>query len=77
MLPRNEGGHKLNLTAGVQFQPFPLQVIELNFQAPIYQDLNGPQLEDDYRVQLTFYIEIPTKRSRRYVGTKAPSELGF
>ena len=75
--PDNYGGHKLNITAGVQLQPFPLQILELNFKTPIYQDLNGPQLKDDYRVQLTFYIEIPTKRSRRYVGAKAPSELGF
>ena len=75
--PDNYGGHKLNITAGVQFQPFPLQVVELNFSAPIYQDLNGPQLKDDYRVQLTFYIEIPTKKSRRHVGVKAPAELGF
>ena len=75
----NYGGTKLFTTLGVQWQPAPLHVIDLNFGVPIYQDLNGPQLKDDYRVMLTWFIEIPTKKSIRY-GIRKPvgdSSLGF
>jgi hypothetical protein len=75
----NYGGTKLFTTLGVQWQPAPLHVIDLNFGVPVYQDLNGPQLKDDYRVMLTWFIEIPTKKSIRY-GIRKPagdSSLGF
>ncbi len=75
--PNNYGGEKLSATFGAQFQPFPLQVLELQATLPIYQNLNGPQLQDDFAIMAAWYIEIPTKRSKRFVGTKAPKELGF
>jgi outer membrane putative beta-barrel porin/alpha-amylase len=75
--PGNYGGRKVAVTAGIQWQPLPLNVIELNGSVPFYQDLRGPQLKEDYRVMLSWYIEIPTERSRRFTGTKAPKELGF
>jgi hypothetical protein len=75
--PGNYGGWKASVTAGIQWQPFPLNIIELNGSVPFYQDLRGPQLKEDFRVMLTWYIEIPTERSRRYTGTKPPKELGF
>jgi len=75
--PANYGGRKLAVTAGVQWQPFPLNVIELNGSVPFYQDLRGPQLKEDFRVMLSWYIEIPTSGSRRYTGTQPPKELGF
>ena len=75
--PANYGGTKVNITTGLQWQPAPLNVIELNGSVPIYQDLNGPQLKENFRIMLNWYIEIPTKRSRRYTGTKPPKELGF
>jgi hypothetical protein len=56
-----------------------LHVVDLNFGVPLYQDLNGPQLKDDYRVMLTWFIEVPTKKSVRY-GIRKPagdSSLGF
>jgi len=28
-------------------------------------------------MQLSYYMEIPTKKSRRYKGFKPPKELGF
>lgn len=73
------GGTKLFATFGVQWQPAPLHVIDINIGLPVYQNLNGPQLESDYRVMLTWFIELPTKKSVRY-GVKKPfgkSTLGF
>ena len=75
--PANYGGKKLAVTAGIQWQPLPLNVIELTGSVPFYQDLRGPQLKEDYRVMLSWYIELPTKQSRRHTGTKPPKELGF
>lgn len=75
--PANYGGRKLAVTAGIQWQPFPLNVIELNGSVPFYQDLRGPQLKEDFRVMLSWYIEIPTSDSRRFTGTNPPKELGF
>ena len=75
--PANYGGRKLAVTAGIQWQPIPLNVIELNGSVPFYQDLRGPQLKEDFRVMLSWYIEIPTSGSRRYTGTNPPRELGF
>ncbi len=75
--PDNYGGTKVNFTTGLQFQPFPLHIIEFNGSFPVYQNIRGPQLKEDYRLMLSWYIEIPTKKSRRYTGTKPPKELGF
>lgn len=75
--PANYGFTKVNITAGMQFQPFPLHIIELSGSVPIHQDVNGPQLKEEYRLMLSYYIEIPTSKSRRYTGTKAPKQLGF
>ena len=75
--PANYGGRKVSVTAGIQWQPFPLNIIELNGSVPFYQDLRGPQLKEDFRVMLSWYIEIPTSGSRRYTGTNPPKELGF
>lgn len=75
--PENYGGTKLKVTAGIQWQPFPMNIIELNGTVPLYQNLNGPQLEDDFQVMLSWYIELPTKKSRRFTGTQPPKELGF
>ena len=75
--PHNYGGHQLGLSFGFQFQPIPLHIMELNATIPIYQDLSGPQLRQDYMIQFTYYLEVPTKKSRRYKGFQAPKELGF
>lgn len=77
----NYGGTRLFTTFGLQWQPAPLHIIDLNVGVPLYRDLNGPQLETDYRVMLTWYIEMPTKKSIRY-GIRQPqpaggSKLGF
>jgi len=75
--PDNYGGFRIWATGGMQFQPWDLQIVELNVSWPIYMNLNGPQLADDWKIQATWYWEVPTKNSRRYKGIKAPSELGF
>ena len=75
------GGKKLFATAGLQWQPAPLHVIDLNVGVPVYQNLNGPQLESGYRVMLTWFIELPTSKSIRYglhhPPPAADSKLGF
>ncbi len=75
--PDNYGGWKVWASGGFQFQPWDLQIVELMVSWPLYLDLNGPQLADDWKIQATWYWEVPTKKSRRYTGLKAPSELGF
>ncbi len=75
--PRNYGGHKVAVGLGVQFQPIPLHIMEVTATLPIHQDLNGPQLRDDWMVQFTYYVEVPTKKSRRYKGFNPPKALGF
>lgn len=75
--PHNYGGHKVHFGLGVQFQPIPLHIMELTASVPIHQDLNGPQLQDNWMVQFTYYAEVPTKNSRRYKGFNPPKELGF
>jgi len=76
--PTHYGGHNLFTTLGVQWQPAPLHILNLQVGLPLYRDLNGPQLERDWRVSLTWYIEVPTSKSVRYGGRKdQPSKLGF
>lgn len=77
----NYGGKQVFATVGLQWQPAPLHVLDFNVGLPLYRDLNGPQLETDYRVMLTWFIEMPTKKSVRY-GIRRPqpasdSTLGF
>lgn len=77
--PDNYGGTSALVTVGFQWQPIPLHIIDFNVGVPIHQDLNGPQLEEEYRVMLTWYIEIPTKGSVRHKEHKANhgGSLGF
>jgi len=76
--PDNYGGTKVGTTIGLQWQPVPLQIFNLQVGLPLYQKLNGIQLEDDWQVSLTWYIELPTKKSRRYQQKgKSNSTLGF
>lgn len=75
--PDNYGGHKLAVSLGFQFQPIPLHVMEVTATIPIYQDLDGPQLRDNWMLQLSYYLEVPTKNSRRYKGFSPPKSLGF
>ena len=77
--PDNYGGNQLALTAGFQWQPFPMQILDLQVGVPIYRDLNGPQPGEDYRIMFTWYIELPTPASVRYEGGTQgkKSRLGF
>jgi hypothetical protein len=75
--PDNYGGRSIALTAGFQWQPAPLHIIDFQVRKPLWTDLNGPQLEEDFSVMLTWYVEIPTQKSIRYTGKKSKSRLGF
>ena len=77
--PANYGGSQVFATLGLQWQPVPLQIIDVSLGLPLYRDLNGPQLEQDYRLMLTWYLEIPSKKSIRYGlgASAAESKLGF
>lgn len=75
----NYGGQSLSVTAGVQWQPFALHILDLSVGIPVYQRLNGPQLQEDYRVMVTWYAEVPTVASVRSKNSKSrnKSRLGF
>jgi hypothetical protein len=77
--PDNYGGRKVLATVGLQWQPAPLHIIDFNVGVPVYQNLNGPQMEEKMRVMLTWYIEIPTEGSIRHRKHRAvtDSKLGF
>jgi len=73
--PDYYGKQQISATVGFQWQPTSLQIIDFSFGKPIYTKSSGPQLEEDYKVMLTWYIELPTSKSRRY--SKSSSSLGF
>ncbi|MCF7822040.1 MAG: transporter [Mariprofundaceae bacterium] len=77
--PNNYGGQNLFTTLGVQWQPVPMHIINAQVGLPLYRNINGPQLERDWRISLTWYVEFPTKGSVRYTGQTSdkPSSLGF
>jgi len=76
--PANYGGHNLFTTIGIQWQPAPLHILNLQVGLPLYRNINGPQLERDWRVSFTWYIELPTRGSVRYGGRPDKSgTLGF
>ncbi len=63
--PDNYGGTTVELTAGIQWQPFHNHIINAQFSVPIYQNLHGTQLEKDYNASITYYFEFPLGKSRR------------
>ncbi len=72
------GGHQIFATLGFQWQPAPFHIIDAQVSLPLYRNLSGPQLEEDYRVMLTWYRELPTSKSIRYQGKRPEkSKLGF
>ena len=81
--PDNYGGKKMGATVGLQWQPAPYQIINLQYSKNLYSDLNGPQLEEDHSIMLTWYYELVTAKSRRSAGfvrdkdQQGDSKLGF
>lgn len=77
--PDNYGGNTAFATFGLQWQPAPMNILDISVGIPLYQDLNGPQLKQDYRLMLTWYLELPTSKSIRYkmYNRDAPNRLGF
>jgi hypothetical protein len=73
----NYGGNGLDLTVGIQWQPWMFHIMNLQISLPIYQNLHGPQMERDFQLMFNWYIEWPTKWSRRSSAPEALKELGF
>lgn len=63
--PDNYGGSTIDLTTGVQWQPFRNHILNAQFSFPLFQNLHGTQLERDFTASITYYIEIPLRKSRR------------
>ena len=53
----NSGGHTLFLSPGVQFVS-QRTVYEFSYQHPVIQDLNGNQLETDYKLALSARVQF-------------------
>ncbi len=76
--PNNYGGRKIRATVGLQWQPKPFQIVDLAVTVPLEQQLSGIQLEEAYTVMLTWYVEIPTRRSIRHPDYRPEGgRLGF
>lgn len=76
--PDNYGGEIHSITAGIQWQPVPLQVLELSVAVPVVQRFRGIQMPGEYTVQLAYYVEIPTSSSVRHSESSGqPDSLGF
>jgi len=76
--PDNYGGSTVDLTTGVQWQPLHNHILNVQFSFPLFQNLHGTQLERDFTESITYYIEVPLRKSRR---SKKPGKglgiLGF
>jgi hypothetical protein len=76
--PDNYGGTTIELTAGIQWQPFNNHILNVQFAFPLFQNLNGTQLEKDFNATITYYVEVPLHKSRRLPGKdKGLDILGF
>jgi len=63
--PDNYGGSTVDLTTGVQWQPFRNHILNAQFSFPLFQNLHGTQMERDFTASVTYYIEVPLRKSRR------------
>ncbi|OIO68644.1 MAG: hypothetical protein COW19_02625 [Zetaproteobacteria bacterium CG12_big_fil_rev_8_21_14_0_65_55_1124] len=76
--PASIGKKQIFATLGVQWQPMPLQIVDIGVQLPLYQRMDGLQMKDKWRLMLSWYVEIPTSKSIRATGkSTGPSDLGF
>ncbi len=76
--PANSGKSRLFTTLGAQWQPVPLQIVDVGVQLPLWQRMNGLQLKDKWRVTVTWYVEFPTASSVRALDhTPTDAALGF
>ena len=63
--PDNYGGSTVDLTTGVQWQPFRNHILNAQFSFPLFPNLHGTQMERDFTASVTYYIEVPLRKSRR------------
>jgi hypothetical protein len=69
--PDNYGGNEAWVSAGFQWQPESLlsqrpEIIDVNVGVPAYQNKNGYQMDSEWKVSFSYYVEIPTPASRRW-----------
>lgn len=69
---RQYGRHTLWLTVGIQWQPFPLHILNLQFAYPLYQNLKGLTMRQGFCIFFVWHVEIPTEKSRRADQTPFP-----
>ncbi len=58
--PANYGGHALWITTGFQWQPLARWMMEFQIGTPLYQYLNGPQLQRRFRLTFVLCHRLPT-----------------
>lgn len=58
--PNNYGGDIANIAAGVNFTPRALNGQQIGFEVemPVYQDLNGPQMERDWALRAGWVLRF-------------------
>jgi hypothetical protein len=50
--PDNYGGERIHLGLNAAWKFYKQNTVKAGFSVPLYQDLNGPQMEEDYSFQL-------------------------
>jgi len=75
--PHSYGGNRLEMTWGVQWQPWMFHILNVQLTVPLLQDYRGLHMERDYQLMFNWYIEWPTRWSRRTTNPEILRELGF
>ncbi len=63
--PDNYGGTKLDVKFGMQWQPFHNHILNAQISFPLFQNLHGTQLEQEFTATISYYVEYPLRKSRR------------
>ncbi|NOG82773.1 MAG: hypothetical protein HND49_02975 [Planctomycetes bacterium] len=76
--PDNYGGTTLDVRMGLQWQPFHNQILNAQIAFPLFQNLHGTQLEQDFTATISYYVEFPLGKSRRLPKERSGLDiLGF
>ncbi|MDR4506327.1 MAG: transporter [Candidatus Scalindua sp.] len=76
--PDNYGGSSLDVRFGVQWQPFHNHILNAQIAFPLFQNLHGTQMEQDFTATLSYYVEFPLGKSRRFSKERSGLDiLGF
>ncbi|MCP5006204.1 MAG: transporter, partial [Planctomycetes bacterium] len=76
--PDNYGGSTLDVRLGIEWQPFHNHILNAQVAFPIFQNLHGTQMEQDFTATVTYYVEFPLRKSRRLPKKRSGLDiLGF